>query len=230
MKNRLYVLAALASMVLPSALAAQGFGLAARGGTLGLGVEAALGLSPNFVVRGGLGLLPIEMDATSFWDVGEDVQADLKLPEKWYNIGADLYLGGGFRLGGGMLFKPDDPTITGSLTGSASIEIGGTTYTASDVAEVVGSLDSKDSAPYVLIGFGKHTSTGIGLFLDLGVAFLGDPEVTLEATKGNPTIINSAEFQSRLRQEEQSLNDDLPTWAKKYWPILNLGIKFGFGN
>lgn len=230
MKKHLFTFALAASIVLPTALSAQGFGIAARAGTLGLGAEAALALSPSFALRGGIGLMPLEMDATSFWDVGDDVQADLKLPETWYNIGADVYLGGSFRVGGGMLFKPDDPTITGSLAGTATIEIGGTTYTASDVAEVVGALDSKDSAPYVLIGFGKHTSSGIGLFLDLGVAFLGDPEITLEATEGDPTVINSAEFQSRLRQEEQNLDEDLPTWAKKYWPILNIGLKFGLGN
>lgn len=229
MKRRVFALGVAAILALPLSATAQGFGIAARAGTLGIGAEAALGLSPNFAIRGGLGLMPLTTDATRFWDVGNDVKADLTLPKTWYNIGADLYLGGGFRIGGGMLFKPDDPTIDGTLTGTASIEIGGQTYTASQVAGVTGTLDSKNQAPYVLIGFGKHTSAGIGLFLDLGVAFLGDPAITLEAT-GDPTVINSAEFQSRLAQERQNLDNDLPTWAKKYWPILNLGLKFGLGS
>ena len=106
--------------------------------------------------------------------------------------------------------------------------IGGVTYTATDVAEVEGRLVSKDKAPYVLIGFGKHTSSGIGLFLDLGVAMTGDPTVELEATSGNATVINSAAFQDRLRQEEISLQDDLPTYAK-YWPIFNIGLRIGIG-
>jgi len=228
MKKSLFVLLTAALVALPGALSAQGFGVAARAGTLGIGAEGALGLTDAFVVRGGIGLMPLELDPTSFWDPGTDVDATLKLPKTWYNIGADLYLGGGFRIGGGMLFKPDDPTLTGSLTGTASIDIGGTTYTATDVAEVKGTLVSKSSAPYFLIGFGKHTKTGIGLFLDLGVAMLGDPEVQLEATKGNPTVINSATFQSRLRAEEQSIQDDVGTYLK-YWPILNIGIKLGVG-
>ena len=228
MKKSLYVLAAAALLTVPGALGAQGFGIAARAGSIGVGAEGAVGLTDAFVVRGGIGLMPLEIDPTSFWDPGTDVDATLKLPKTWYNIGADLYLGGGFRIGGGMLFKPDDPTITGSLTGSASIEIGGTTYTATDVAEVKGTLKSKSSAPYALIGFGKHTKTGIGLFLDVGVAMLGDPQVSLEATKGNPTVINSATFQSRLRTEEQNIEDDVGTYLK-YWPIINLGIKIGVG-
>lgn len=227
MKKTVLALAAAAALVLPGTAQAQ-LGVAGRAGTLGLGGEAALGLGSSLVIRGGLGLMPLEVDATSFWDVGNDVEATLKLPETWYNIGADLYLGGSFRIGGGMLFKPDDPTVVGTVEGSASIEIGGRTYTASDVAEVEGRLVSKEQAPYVLIGFGKHTATGIGLFLDLGVAFTGDPTVELEATSGNPTVINSADFQAQLAQERQNLQDDLPTYAK-YWPILNIGIRIGLG-
>lgn len=228
MKKSLFVLTTAAVLALPGALAAQGFGIAGRAGTLGVGAEGAFGLTDAFVIRGGIGLLPVELKNPSFWEPGADVDATLKLPKTWYNIGADLYLGAGFRVGGGMLFKPDDPSLTGSLTGSASIDIGGTTYTATDVAEVKGTLKSKSSAPYALIGFGKHTKTGIGLFLDLGVAMLGDPEVSLEATKGNPTVINSATFQSRLRQEEQTIEDDFGSYLK-LWPILNLGIKIGVG-
>ncbi|GMV04003.1 MAG: hypothetical protein AMXMBFR53_02840 [Gemmatimonadota bacterium] len=228
MRKSLLTLSAAALLALPAAAAAQGFAVAGRAGTLGLGAEGAVGLTDSFVLRGGIGLIPLEVDATSFWDVGDDVEATLTLPKTWFNVGADLYLGSGFRIGGGMLFKPDDPEVAGSLTGSASIDIGGKTYTATEVASVTGTLDAKDQAPYVLLGFGKHTRSGIGLFLDLGVAFMGDPEIALTAT-GNSTVINSAEFQSRLRTEEQSLNDDLPTWAKKYWPIINIGVKFGLG-
>lgn len=228
MNKRLFVVTAAALIALPGALSAQGIGVAGRAGTLGIGAEGALGLSDAIVVRGGIGLMPLELKNPSFWEPGADVDATLKLPKTWYNIGLDLYLGGGFRVGGGMLYKPDDPTLTGSLTGSATIDIGGTKYTASDVAEVVGTLKSKKSAPYALIGFGKHTSKGIGLFLDIGVAMLGDPDVTLEATKGTPAVINSATFQSRLRTEEQTIEDDFGTYLR-FWPILNLGIKLGVG-
>lgn len=226
MKKTLFALSAAALVLVPAAVQAQGFAVAGRAGTLGLGAEAALGLGPKLAIRGGVGLMPLEVDASDLFD-SNGVEATLKLPKTWYNVGMDLYLGGGFRVGGGMMFKPDDPTVTGTLTGSASIEIGGVTYTASDVAEVEGALVSKSSAPYVLIGFGRHIKSGIGLFLDLGVAFMGDPDVQLTAT-GNPTVVNSSEFQSRLRTEEQNVKDDVGTYLN-YWPILNLGLKFGIG-
>jgi len=231
MKKSLFVLTTAALLTLPGAVEAQGIGIAARAGTLGIGAEGALGLTDKFVIRGGVGLMPLEIKNPSFWEPGADVDATLELPKTWMNIGADFYLGGGFRIGGGMLFKPDNPTLTGSLTGTASIDIGGTTYTATDVAEVVGTLNSKKQAPYALIGFGKHTSTGIGLFLDLGVAMLGDANVTLEATEGtatNPSSPLYGPLQSRLRDEEQKIEDDFGQYLK-FWPIINIGLKLGIG-
>lgn len=227
MKKTLFALSAAALILVPAAVQAQGFAIAGRAGTLGAGGEAALGLGPNLAIRGGIGLIPLEIDATDLIDAN-GVEAKLKLPKSWYNVGLDLYLGGGFRVGGGMMFKPDDFVMDGTLTGSASIEIGGVTYTATDVATLEGRLVSKSSAPYALIGFGRHTKSGIGLFLDLGVALMGDPDVELSAT-GNPTVINSTEFQSRLAAEEQNIKDDAGTYLK-YWPILNLGLKVGIGS
>ena len=226
MRKTLLALATVGMLMLPSLAEAQ-IGIAGRAGTIGVGAEAALAVGSSLVIRGGIGLLPVELDASDLLDE-PDVDATLKLPDTWYNIGADLYLGSSFRIGGGMLFKPDDPSITGRLTGTASIDIGGQTYTATDVAEIEGSLVSKEKAPYVLIGFGKHTNSGIGLFLDLGVAFLGEANMELTAS-GNSTVINSAEFQSRLRAEEQNIEDDLGQWSQ-YWPILNIGLRIGIGN
>jgi hypothetical protein len=219
---------ALAALILaPLSLSAQQLGIAARAGTIGVGVEGAVGLADRLVIRGGIGFLPLEVDPTSLWDLGEGISTTLKLPDKWYNAGVDLYLGSTFRIGGGMLFKPDDPTISGTLTASASIDIGGQTYTVEDVAGITGKLVSKARAPYVLIGFGKHTSSGIGFFLDLGMVLLGDPDVQLTAT-GNSSLINSSDFESRLRTEEQSLENKAGTYLK-YWPIVNLGLRVGIG-
>ncbi|MFQ5537164.1 MAG: hypothetical protein ACE5GJ_06895 [Gemmatimonadota bacterium] len=222
MRKSILAAAAALMLAMPVSLFAQGLAVAARGGTLGVGAEAALGLSSNFAIRGGIGLMPFEPSATI-----DGIDYTLKLPETWVNIGADLYLGGGFRIGAGMLFKPDDPTLTGEVSASKSVTIGDKTYTASDVAQLSGTLDSKDQAPYVLIGFGRHTKSGIGLFLDIGAAFVGDPKVTLSAT-GNPTVVNSSEFQSELRKQEQNTENDLGSYLK-IWPILNLGLKIGLG-
>ena len=98
MRKSILALSTALIVVLPSAVSAQGFGVAGRVGTLGVGGEVALGLTSAFVIRGGAGVSPFEPSVTI-----NDVDVTLKLPQ-WYNVGADLYLGGSFRIGGGMLF------------------------------------------------------------------------------------------------------------------------------
>ncbi len=223
MRNRALALLFLGLMASsPLALSGQGFAVGVRAGTLGLGVEAAVPLGERAALRGGYGFLPVEPEATI-----DDIDFTFTPPENWFNVGADLYLGGGFRIGGGMLFRDADPSMVGEISASGSVEIGDRTYTRTEIATLNGVLDSKDQAPYALLGFGRHTAAGVGLFVDLGVAFTGDPEVLLEA-EGDPQIVNSAEFQAELRKQEQQTEDDLPSYAK-LWPILNVGLKIGLG-
>lgn len=220
------VLAAVLSLTLPVAAGAQVFALAGRAGTIGLGAEAAVGFGERLTLRGGLGLTPVEIDAGSLVEVGDQVEATLTLPKAWYNLGADLNLGAGFRIGGGMLFKNDDPELEAILPSGGTIEIDGVEYSGSQVQSVTGVLDSKDQAPYAILGFGSTQGAGIGLFFDLGVAFLGDPEVALSAT-GDQAVVGSNEFQNRLRQEEQRVEDEAGEYLR-LWPILNLGVRIGF--
>lgn len=220
------IVAAALSLSLPAVVAAQDFALAGRAGTIGLGAEAAVGFGNRLTLRGGLGLTPIDIDAGSLVEAGDQVEATLTLPKTWFNLGADLSLGGGFRVGGGMLFKTDDPSLDAMLSATGTIEIDGEEYSGTQVASLTGVLDSKDQAPYAIIGFGSPQAQGIGLFLDLGVAFLGDPEVALSAT-GDPTVVESNEFQSRLRQEEQRIEDEAGDYLR-LWPIINLGVRIGF--
>lgn len=229
-KSLILAMSAAALIVVPGALSAQNFGVGVRGGTTGIGVDAGVGLGSKLTLRGGFGVLPFETDASSVWDPGAGVDITLKLPDKWYNVGVDLDLISGLHVGGGMMFKPNNIALTGTAAASASFTVGDKTYTGTDVAELTGTIDSKTSAPYASVGFGKLTSAGIGLYMDLGVVFLGDSPVKLEATKGNSTIIKSPEFQAELRKEEAQAEADMPAWARSYWPILSLGLKFGVGN
>ena len=194
-------------------------GVAARVGTLGIGAEAAISPSDRIVIRGGFGLSQLEANTTF-----DGVSVVLTLPESWYNVGIDLYLNGSFRIGGGILFKPDDPTITGAF--EDEVEIGGRTFTSAEIGTLTGQVLSEDRAAYVLIGFGKHTSSGIGLSLDVGAAFLGNPSVTLAAEGG--TFPDQAELDARLELEAQAFEEDMKAYLK-IWPILSLGIRIGIG-
>ncbi|MEX2465945.1 MAG: hypothetical protein WD995_03495 [Gemmatimonadota bacterium] len=219
MKLKAFAVAAVVALTLPQTSAAQGFGVAARAGTLGLGAEAGFGLGERLVVRGGLGLMPFEIDGTV-----DEIDLTLELPRTWYNLGVDLYVTGVMRIGGGFLFKPDDVML--SATPTTSQDIGGQEYTPEQIGTLIGSLDSGNRAPYVIIGFGKHTASGVGLTLDLGAAFFQETLVTLDAEGG--TLSNNPDFQDRLEAEARNFENDLPRYID-IWPILNLGLRIGVG-
>lgn len=199
--------------------AASQLGIAARAGTLGIGGEVAVGLSDGVVARGGMGLTSYTVTTTF-----DDIRMELDLPENWYNVGIDLYLNGSFRVGGGLLFKPEDPSMVGRLEGP--VDIGGQTFTPAEVGTLTGTIVSKERAPYVLLGFGKHTDRGFGLSLDVGAAFTGEPTVTLQAEGG--TYPDQAGLNARLDQEARNFEDDMKTYLK-IWPILSLGLRLGVG-
>ncbi len=195
-----------------------GVGLGGRVGTLGLGGELAVGLTERFVVRGGIGFMPYEPTLS----LG-DIDVDVTLPTV-YNVGVDLYLNGALRIGGGMLFRSDDPEATAVFTQDQ--DIGGTTYTPSQLGTLLGVLDSNNRAPYVLIGFGRHTATGTGLFVDFGVAFLGDPTVRLDVIGGSLDPDTDAGLRSALDQEAADFEEDVGGYLKLF-PILNIGFRIG---
>jgi hypothetical protein len=196
---------------------AQGVGFGARVGTLGLGAEAAVGLGDRVVARGGVGLNPWDPDISL-----SEIDVTLELPT-WYSAGLDVYLNGALRLGGGVLFKSDDPTLSAVFTQDQ--EIGGQTFTPQEIGTLVGVIDSRDPVPYALIGFGKHTSPGVGLFIDLGVGFLGEPDFQLDAVGGSLNS-QSGPLRDALDTEEQEFEDDAGSYLK-LWPILNIGLRIG---
>lgn len=202
------------------------FAVGARGGTVGIGPEVAVRLGP-VGLRGGYGLLPLELDATDFYKIDRVSSAKLKLPRDWYTVGADFYMGGFFRLGGGLLYKPGDVSADVALDPGARIELGGHTYEPGEVGSVAGVHKSRETAPFALVGFGASAPGGFGVSLDLGVAFLGDAEVDLQAT-GAASVIDTDEFRRRLEQEEENIADRAATYLK-YWPIASVTVRFGFG-
>lgn len=203
---------------MPRAVEAQ-LGVAARGGSLGLGADAGLALGERLVIRGGVGVLPFEITGTL-----DDIEMTLELPRTWYNLGVDLYLTGPMRIGAGFLFKSDDVLL--SATPTTPQEIGGQEFTPEQIGTLTGTLDNGDRAPYVLIGFGKHTASGFGLTLDLGLAFQEETLVTLDASGG--TLSDDPQFRDRLDAEETRIENDLPTYID-LWPILSLGFRIGLG-
>ncbi|MFC1660059.1 hypothetical protein ACFL3S_01155 [Gemmatimonadota bacterium] len=218
MRKSLALATLLGLLSTPQTLLGQGAAIGVRAGTLGLGGELALGLTDYVVLRGGYGWFPLEFEGTY-----DDVDYTVSPPNSIGTVGIDLYPGGGsFRLMGGIMFRKGDVTMeTGELADLG--EIGDTEY---DVpGTLLGTLVTKTTAPFAGIGFGRHTRAGFGLSMEFGVAFVGEPEVELEASG---PITSVPGFQEELQKEAGYLEEDLGG-ILKFWPIVSIGMKIPLG-
>ena len=94
MRFKLLPVALLAlSIALPAAASAQ-VGVGVRAGTTGLGGDLGIALSPNLVLRGGLGIQPVNPNMTL-----SDIKFEVNLPSSFAQVGLELFpSGAGFRI------------------------------------------------------------------------------------------------------------------------------------
>jgi hypothetical protein len=203
----------------PASASAQtiGVGVAGRAGSLGFGGELAVNFTRYFGVRGGIGVMPL-----SYAGDVEDVRYHIDSASPISNIGVDFYPGFfDVRLGGGMMFIRNPTTFDARYSGQ--ITIGDNTYTDAEGGALTGNLDHGSSAPYVVLGLGRQTNRGLGIFLDLGAAFLDEQRMSYTTTgtlSGDPT------FEAELQAEAQAIEDEVNRYVKVY-PILSAGIRYG---
>ena len=76
-----------------------------------------------------------------------------------------------------------------------------------------------------MIGFGKIASSGIGLYLDVGAAFVGEYDLTVTSTG---TFKDLPAFKTDLDEQRAKWEDDINKY--KIYPMVNLGLRIGFGH
>lgn len=214
------VLAVTAALVLlPVSGEAQSIGVGLRAGTLGLGGEVAVGLTRTLGIRAGVGAFPF-----TYTGMFSNVQYHVHPPATLSNVGIDVFpWGGAFHLSAGALLKPQDIVMTAIYSGS--VTLGGTTYSGSQVGVLTGHAGYSSIAPYAALGWGRISGHGLGLFVDVGAAFLNAPTIRLSATG---PIASDPAFQTSLALEQQQAQTHAATYMKVL-PIISLGLHYGFG-
>ncbi|MDT8367754.1 MAG: hypothetical protein RQ745_01000 [Longimicrobiales bacterium] len=207
---------AFALLLAPIAASAQ-IALLPKVGSTGLGGDIAIALTDRVSVRGGIGTIPIEFEGVEI----DGLKYDITTPDLFTTVGLDLRVAGPLRLIGGLLFRSGDFEYETFSTGT--IEIGNQTFT--ETGRLFGKWKNNTTSPYVGIGLGSTTGSGLGLFLDAGVAFTGDPEITAEVD-GN--LANVPGVLAEVERERQNINDDIPGYAE-YWPFVQIGFRLGIG-
>ena len=187
-------------------------------GTLGLGGRIVTALGDRVNIRGGVDIIPVGLQVEEL-----EVEFDFHLPSPVLTAVLDLYpSASGFRMSAGGLFLGNEIRIEG--TPAETVELGGNEYTPDELGVISGSLGTSRLAPYVGMGWGNALGHGLGFALDIGVAYHGPPDFTYEATG---SAASDTQLIADLEEEAQVINDDLPGAASIY-PVLNLGVSFGW--
>lgn len=204
---------------IPGRLQAQ-FGLAARGSTLGIGVEASYRVNRNFGVRAGGNYFEFSRDATI-----ENIDYKATPHFESGTVILDLYpMGGSFHLSGGLLLNRNEGRLDAQL--NQDIEIGGRVYTPAQVGSLVGTVDFKKTAPYAGLGFAGRGR--VSILFDLGVGFTGTPRVDLVGVTPL-TGAEKAQFDARVAQELAEVRADIEGKSYlKLHPVVSVGVKVGF--
>jgi len=196
-----------------------GLAIGARSGTLGLGGELTVNVLSDLNARFGVTFFDLSLDGEI-----SNVEYDFDLDLLTFPITVDWYpFKNSFHVSAGIIVNETEVGLGARSDGS--ITIGDTTYLASDVGTLSGDLSFQRVAPYIGIGwgstFGKEKRWG--LITDLGVAFIGSPDVSLSASG---PIASQPAFQSDLAQEQDELEDDLSDF--NIYPVLSISLFFRF--
>jgi hypothetical protein len=196
--------------------------LGLRASTLGIGVEVGYRLAPRIGLRVGGNLLSFTRD--------EQVEGiDYKLTPDLQSFSgvADLYpFGGGFHLTGGVVLNRNTARAVAVI--GPTIELGGRTYTNTQIQSLRGDLDwSKSLAPY--LGLGLASGGRVGIAFEAGVVFSGTPAVGLSAVT-SLTGPEKAQFDQAVLDEETEIRNWIDEHERftKYYPVVALGIRVRF--
>ncbi|GAB2891301.1 hypothetical protein GCM10027046_20090 [Uliginosibacterium flavum] len=191
-------------------------------GTTGAGVDAAYAF--NNLITARVGYSGYSYNKTSNYN---DVDYDGKLTLSNIRTLADLSLPLGFRATGGLIFQGNKINLTGKPSGG-TYTINGTTYQASDVGQFDGQIKWKNSAaPYLGLGWGSVSSTGIGFYADIGAMYQGKSKTTLNLTCG--TALDASQC-AQLRADGEAERIKVQDKASKYqwYPVISMGLSIGF--
>ncbi len=200
--------------------AAQSVAGGATVGTTGVGFEAQLKLGPIFVLRANVEQLDHDVDET--YD-GIDYFGAFAFD----TVGGfvDLHpFGNAFLISGGAYLGDRDISL--GATPTVPVEIGGTTYSPSQVGTLSGTIKLQDIAPFVGIGwddtFTRRSPWGFRAIA--GVAFSDTPEVALDSSGGS--LSNNATFQDRLDDEAREIQNDVEGYG--VFPVVQVGLNYRF--
>jgi hypothetical protein len=222
-KPRLHRLATsllVCSLLSAPAVQAASFGLSADAGTPGVGAAVWFPLAGSFLdFRVGFNTLSFNHPYTS-GGIRYDTHAvlrNLPLLVDWYPLGF------GFRLTGGVVYNDNQASFL-ATSENGSYTIDGTSYPASQVSPLTGSLSYPHLAPYLGLGFGDPFSGVLPVFfsIDFGAFYQRSGTVTLT----DPQADSNPALAAGIAAEQAQLQASIGRY--RWYPVVSLGLGFSF--
>ena len=215
---------ALATLALfACATASADFGVGVKAGTLGLGAEARWSPLPWLDFRFGGNSYDYEDNGSQ---AGINYDATFVL-DNYYATGNFRFPLSPFRVTAGAFSNGNEFRMQSQDYGNTTIEIGGVTFDASDVGKLQSVTSFSSTSPYLGVGFDFEVLGKVGLNLDFGVLWQGDPAVMLEASglATAPADVQAALLPA-LETERLELEAEVSDF--KAWPVVSLGFVYNF--
>ena len=191
--------------------------LGVRAGTLGLGVEGMWKPLPWVDFRLGANRYDYSDSGSQ---AGINYDAELRL-DSFYGTANLRFPLSPLRLSVGAFSNNNE--IVMLSRDSQAFNVGGTLYSAADVGSLQSTTSFDSTSPYLGIGFDFDLFDKVGLTLDFGVLWQGDPRVSLSA---DGLLASDPTFLAALEAERQELEDEVDSF--KAWPVLSIGFNFSF--
>lgn len=207
-----------------TAVANDDFWIGAKAGTLGLGVEASWRPIPWFDLRAGMNRFDYDDSGSK-----EGINYNGTLALDTYFATANLRFPlSPFRMTVGAFNNGNEVQLVSDAMSSYTIGDDPIPYLPSEVGTLTSTASFEDVAPYLGAGFDFTLVNRLGLSLDFGVLWQGEPVVTLIsdgslATDPGPL---GDQFRSALEVERQQLEKDAENL--KAYPVVSLGFHFNF--
>ena len=208
-------------MAAGSATAGDNLWMGVKAGTLGLGLEATWRPIPLMDLRAGFNMYDYEDNRA---DAGINYDSTLQL-ETYYATANFLFPVSPLRVSVGAFSNGNEFQMVNQAQNS--FDIGNGTFTPADVGSLRSTIYFEGVAPYLGVGFDFSIAGKVGLSLDLGVLWQGDPSVALtsDGTAATDPIIGPI-FLAELEAERLQLEAEFEDY--KAYPVISLGINFNF--
>ncbi|MFP3456295.1 hypothetical protein R0J89_08510 [Psychrobacter sp. SIMBA_152] len=208
--------------------------VSAEVGTLGYGANIGWSINDKTELQAGWAggdvadLFGGDFDAN---DVNYDVDSDFSNPYLGVQVRP---MANWFTVGAGIIVPDNDFDVTANSEGG-TYKINDVSYNADDVGTLQGTMEHRNKlAPYATIGFRPNITNNFGLFGEIGAAYMGktdatvnatDPENVVRVSNGVTDIPSGLTAGDVANLAEQELEDK--DWLE-WLPIVKVGATYRF--